>query len=267
VADNILATKARKRIAARDSTLGERAVAAAVWAAMKAKTKIGMGLKTKKKKKKAKRIFSIAKRGDILPILPLLGILGSLAGGAAGVAKVVNDNKAAQHQLEELERHKGRVMEGQGSRHGRSRILSHAVQERTSLDKKKNVQEIAKRCYHTNVQLQQLANRMRIPYFRSIFMHTTLPTGVCQNESSIVNLDNVEGSGTHWVTYTKRRNCVIYFDSFGDLQPPKELARYLENNMTQIEYNRTPHQSNCDQLCLQFLRMVDNQFKDWYCIV
>jgi len=42
--------------------------------------------------------------------------------------------------------------------------------------------------------------------------------------------------------------------------------RYLENNVTHIEYNRTPHQrydqSNCFQLCLQFLQMVDNQFKD-----
>jgi len=45
----------------------------------------------------------------------------------------------------------------------------------------------------TNVQLQQLANRMRIPYFRSIFMRTALPTGVHQNKSGIVNLDNVEG--------------------------------------------------------------------------
>jgi len=41
MADNILATKARKRIAMRDSTIGERAAAAAVWAVMKAKTKIG----------------------------------------------------------------------------------------------------------------------------------------------------------------------------------------------------------------------------------
>jgi len=111
VADNILATKARKRIVARDSTLGERAAATTVWAAMKAKTKFGMGLKTKKKKK-VKRILPVAKRGGIIPILPL-GILGSLAGGAAGVAKVVNDNKVAQRQLEELKRH-NRAMEGHG---------------------------------------------------------------------------------------------------------------------------------------------------------
>jgi hypothetical protein len=117
VADDILAAKARKRITAKDSTLGEKAAAAAVWTAMKAKTKIGMGLKTKMKKKKKttkkKRLLPVPKRGGFLPILPLLGVLGSVAGGAAGIAKVVNDNKAAQRQLEELKRH-NRVMEGGG---------------------------------------------------------------------------------------------------------------------------------------------------------
>ena len=71
-ADNILAEKARKRITASDSALGERAAAAAVWAAMKAKTKIGMGMKPKKKttKKKAtkKRILPTAKRGGALSV-------------------------------------------------------------------------------------------------------------------------------------------------------------------------------------------------------
>ena len=115
-ADNILAAEARKRITANDSTFGERAAAATVWAAMKTKTKIGMGLKKKKRDKKkraSKRILPVAKRGGVLPILPLLGVLGSLVGGAAGVAKVVNDNKAAQRQLKELKRH-NHVMEGHG---------------------------------------------------------------------------------------------------------------------------------------------------------
>ena len=44
------------------------------------------------------------------------------------------------------------------------------------------------------VQLQQLANRMRISYFRSIFMRTTLLVEeVYQNKSGIVNLDNADG--------------------------------------------------------------------------
>jgi len=114
VADRILAEKARRRIVARDSTLGERAAATAVWAAMKAKTKIGMGMKTKTKKNTAKkRILPTRKRGGVLPILPMLGALGSLIGGAAGVAKAVSDSKAARRQLDELQRH-NRAMEGRG---------------------------------------------------------------------------------------------------------------------------------------------------------
>jgi len=87
---------------------------------MKAKTKIGMGMKTKvKTKKKTKRVLPTAKRGGILPIFPMLGALGSLIGGAAGVAKAVSDSKATRRQLEELQSQ---------SRNGRSRIVSCSIQ-------------------------------------------------------------------------------------------------------------------------------------------
>lgn len=118
IADKILAEKARGRVIAKDSTFGERAAATAVWAAMNVKRKIGMGIKTMIKTKKRttmkkRRILPTAKRGGILPILPLLGVLGSLAGGAAGIAKAVNDNKAAQRQLQEIRRH-NHAIEGHG---------------------------------------------------------------------------------------------------------------------------------------------------------
>ena len=265
-ADNILATKARTRITARDSTLGERAAATAVWAAMKAKTKLGMGLKktTKTKKKTAKkRILPVAKRGGILPILPILGALGSLIGGAAGVAKAVNDRKAAQRQLQEILRH-NRAMEGRGL------YLAPYKHGRGVSTRKKNVKETLKmpQGVTTNVQLLQHAKRMRIPFFRGVFMRDSLPIGgIYRNESGIVNLDNTTGPGTHWVAYAKRGNRAIYFDSFGNLRPPNELVRYFGRNVTKIQYNHTPvqtyDQSICGQLCLQFLRTVDAcKFKD-----
>jgi len=80
----------------------------------------------------------------------------------------------------------------------------------------------------TNVQLQQFANPMDIPYFRSIFMRTTLPDeAVRRNKSGIVNLDNAEGLDTHWVAFVERKNRVVYFDSFSNFRPPKEFERYL----------------------------------------
>ena len=108
----------------------------------------------------------------------------------------------------------------------------------------------------TNVQLQQLAKRMRIPYFRGVYMRNALPRKIRRNESGIVNLDDVDGPGTHWVAYAKRGDRAAYFDSFGNLRPPREIARYLGNDVT-ITYNhkayQTYDQTNCGQLCLLFL--------------
>jgi len=66
----------------------------------------------------------------------------------------------------------------------------------------------------TDVQ-KQLVNSMHILYFKSIFMHTTLPIkGVCQNESSIINLNNAEGPDMHWVAYAKSRHVFWQFRQF-----------------------------------------------------
>ena len=198
-----------------------------------------------------------------MPILPVLGALGSLIGGAAGVAKAVNDRKAAQRQLQEMLRH-NRAMEGHGLylapyKYGRG------VSRRRG---KKNVKKTLKlpQGVTTNVQLLQLAKRMRIPYFRGVFMRDALPVdGTYHNESGIINLDNAKGPGTHWVAYAKRGNRAMYFDSFGNLRPPKEVVRLL--NVPKIQYNRTPlqtfNQNICGQLCLQFLQTIDAcEFKD-----
>lgn len=86
-------------------------------------------------------------------------------------------------------------------------------------------------------------------------MRNDLPTkGPKMNESCIVNLDSEEGPGTHWVAYKKRGSRVIYFDSYGNLKPPRELQNYLRN--CEIKYNNDVYQRsgyNCGHLCLKFL--------------
>ena len=93
-----------------------------------------------------------------------------------------------------------------------------------------------------------------IPHFRGVFMVDTLPKNSRQLECGIVNLDKSSGPGTHWVAYWKNRNKVEYFDSYGNLQPPKELIKYLGEKIT---YNKTRFQKfnsyNCGHLCLKFL--------------
>jgi len=93
-------------------------------------------------------------------------------------------------------------------------------------------------------------------------MRDNLPiNGIRRNESGIVNLDDADGPGTHWVAYAKRGDYVTYFDSFGNLRPPKELVRYFGPRVSKIEYNyvsyQTYNQSICGQLCLRFLQTID----------
>lgn len=112
----------------------------------------------------------------------------------------------------------------------------------------------------TNEQLDRSARRLRIPFFRGVFMRDALPTRVRCAECGIVNLDDAVGPGTHWVAYAKKGNVVIYFDAFGNLRPPRELARYLGESAI-VTYNRrafqTFDQRICGQLCLRFLREID----------
>lgn len=108
----------------------------------------------------------------------------------------------------------------------------------------------------TNIDLIKYAKAFKIPYFRGVFMRNDLPTnGPRKNESAIINLDDRDGAGTHWVAYKKRLNDVIYFDSFGDLKPPQELINYL--GVGSIKYNYKKYQNYntivCGHLCLKFL--------------
>lgn len=87
-------------------------------------------------------------------------------------------------------------------------------------------------------------------------MRNALPAGGPNyRESAIVNLDDRDGPGTHWVAYRKNGDDVTYFDSFGDLRPPLDLMMYL--GLDNVKYNVDRYQEfgtyNCGHLCLKFL--------------
>lgn len=98
-------------------------------------------------------------------------------------------------------------------------------------------------------------------------MRDTLPkSGPQRIESAIVNLDSIRGSGTHWVAYKKRGRVVEYYDSYGDLAPPRELLQYFNGRLKppstiKIKYNYERHQDYntvwCGHLCLKFLSAED----------
>jgi len=227
-ADKVLADKALGRVIARDSTLSERA---AVWAVMKAKIKISMKKKmTTRKKTTKKRVLLTAKRSGALPFLSMLDALGSLIGGAASIAKAVNNSKAARLSSKSnvtiAQMEQGRGLYLAPHKYGLRLYLSLYKCGQSIAAKKKKRQKDDKNAFGCNYQRAiELARRMHVPYFRGVFMHNALLTsGARRNENDIVNLDDATGPGTHWGAYAKRNNRVVYFNSFGNLRPPKELV-------------------------------------------
>ena len=106
----------------------------------------------------------------------------------------------------------------------------------------------------TNVDIIKYARILKIPHFRSVFMRNALPSeGPKLKEAAVINLDDKNGLGTHWVAYRKSGEDVIYFDSVGNLKPPKELINYLGVN--EIKYNYKNYQNFdsfiCGNLCLK----------------
>lgn len=89
-------------------------------------------------------------------------------------------------------------------------------------------------------------------------MRDTIPQKIWKNECGIVNLDSSTGPGTHWTAYVKHNNNIFYFDSYGNLRPPKELIKYFHTDSNNvIQYNHHIFQKfnsyNCGQLCLKFI--------------
>lgn len=96
-------------------------------------------------------------------------------------------------------------------------------------------------------------------------MRNNLPKRCRKHECGVINLDNEDGPGTHWVSYYKKDNdTCYYFDSFGDLQPFKEFIDYVGRQKCQILYNYRRQQAFntiiCGHLCLKFLYEMSRKF-------
>lgn len=89
-------------------------------------------------------------------------------------------------------------------------------------------------------------------------MRNALPLAPKHMECAIVNLDDMQGPGTHWVAYKKNGDNVIYFDSFGNLRPPTDLMNYFD--VDEVKYNYRRYQNFgthiCGHLCLKFLANI-----------
>lgn len=110
----------------------------------------------------------------------------------------------------------------------------------------------------SNIDLINYSKLLEIK-IRGVFMLDTLPDRIFCNERGIVNLDSIEGEGSHWVAYNKQKQNIYYFDAIGGLQPPLSLVKYFKTQSPHVKiyYNLDRLQKVdsyvCGHLCLLFL--------------
>ena len=67
----------------------------------------------------------------------------------------------------------------------------------------------------SNFELEEAVKRLKIPYFRGVFLLDTLPKKPNNKECGIVNFDKTGGPGTHWVAWYNKRAMMALYRSTG----------------------------------------------------
>ena len=64
-----------------------------------------------------------------------------------------------------------------------------------------------------------------------MYSRNNLPNKI-KKDLFLINLDEYENTGTHWVSLFVKTNEFIYFDSFGVEHIPKEINKFIGNSDT-----------------------------------
>ena len=109
----------------------------------------------------------------------------------------------------------------------------------------------------SNFDLEKWVDDSEIKYFRSIYSRDRLPDQIKKKECGIINLDSIEGQGTHWVCYRNIDKLMVeYFDPFG-LIMPHEISHYLSKSGKKIVFSQDEIQNRdtvlCGYWCLYYL--------------
>ena len=69
------------------------------------------------------------------------------------------------------------------------------------------------------------------PRFNGVFSRDNLPNTI-KNSAYVLNLDEYQDIGTHWVALYVNNKTATYFDSFGVEHIPKEIMKFIDNEQS-----------------------------------
>ena len=88
------------------------------------------------------------------------------------------------------------------------------------------------------------------PKFNGVYSRNKI-----KEEAYIINLDEYESIGTHWIALYVNDNNVTYYDSFGVEHTPKEIKKFIGNKsiITNIYRIQVYDSIMCGYFCIVFI--------------
>ena len=78
----------------------------------------------------------------------------------------------------------------------------------------------------TNFEIQRCYENE--PRFNGVYSRNNLPKKI-KDEAYVINLDEYEDVGTHWIALFCNKSEIVYFDSFGVEDVPEEIKEFVGN--------------------------------------
>ena len=95
--------------------------------------------------------------------------------------------------------------------------------------------------------------------FNGVYSTNNLPNKI-KKGVYVINLDEYENTGTHWVSLFVKPKYMVYFDSFGIEHIPKEINKFIGNN--DIKSNIFRIQPFDSIMCVYFcIEVIDYMLK------
>ena len=108
----------------------------------------------------------------------------------------------------------------------------------------------------TNIEISEYYSNE--PRFNGVYSRDNLRK-ITQKGAYVINLDEYQNTGTHWIALFIKTNEVIYFDSFGIEHIPKEINKFISNNK-KIKANIFRIQAYdsimCGYFCIEFINYM-----------
>ena len=91
--------------------------------------------------------------------------------------------------------------------------------------------------------------------FNGVYSRNNLPNKI-KKGAYVINLDEDENTGTHWVSLFVKTKYTVYFDSFGVEHIPKDINKFINNDIKSIFRIQPYHSIMCGYFCIEFINYM-----------